>query len=314
MFKHILVPLDGSRLAEAAIPVAATLAGKLGATVTLIHVIEHNAPQEIHGEHHLGKPEEALDYLKRIARESFPKQTVVDTHVHTDEVASVSKSIVDHAGEFAPDLIVMCAHGSGGLRDILVGSIAQQVIGTGKTPVLLIQPQPGDNAPFDLRQVLAPLDGDPEHEHGLQVAAEMAAAFTAELTLLVVVPTLGTLSLERAATGRLLPGTMKALLNMSEQDSSEYLEKKIRSLTVPSLVCNATVRRGEPGLEIANYARSIHADLIVLGTHGKAGTEAFWSGSVAPKLPGLTNIPLLFVPVSQPSPTPGSGNQAAGTP
>ena len=59
MFKHLLVPLDGSPLAEAALPAAAYLAQKLGASVTLLHVIEQDAPQEIHGERHLTDPDEA---------------------------------------------------------------------------------------------------------------------------------------------------------------------------------------------------------------------------------------------------------------
>src|SRR5512133_3182860 len=131
MIKNILVPLDGSRLAEAAIPAASRLAEALGAAVTLIHVIEHNAPQEIHGERHLTNPEDALQYLFGLAQQGFPANVHVNQHVHTSEVEDVARSIVEHAGEFAPDLIVMCAHGRGGFRDILVGSIAQQVIAGG---------------------------------------------------------------------------------------------------------------------------------------------------------------------------------------
>ena len=61
MLKHLLVPLDGSRLAEAALPAASFVAGRLGARVTLLHVIERDAPQEIHGERQLSEPEEAAD-------------------------------------------------------------------------------------------------------------------------------------------------------------------------------------------------------------------------------------------------------------
>ena len=53
MFKHILIPLDGSRLAETVLPAGVYLAGVLGSTVTLLHVIERDAPQEVHGERHL---------------------------------------------------------------------------------------------------------------------------------------------------------------------------------------------------------------------------------------------------------------------
>ena len=68
MFKNILVPLDGSHLAEAALPAAASLAEKLNAPVTLLHIIEQNAPEAIHNERHLTKPEEAENYLQDLAQ------------------------------------------------------------------------------------------------------------------------------------------------------------------------------------------------------------------------------------------------------
>ena len=69
MFKNILVPLDGSSLAEVILPAARSLGGHLGARVTLLHVVEPSAPATIHGERHLGAAEEARDYLKKIARQ-----------------------------------------------------------------------------------------------------------------------------------------------------------------------------------------------------------------------------------------------------
>ena len=95
MFKHLLVPLDGSRLAEAALPAAAFLAARLGASVTLIHIIEHDAPQEVHGEHHLTSGDEACAYLEAAARhmqEHAPGVTLdVERHVHTAEMKDVAQ-------------------------------------------------------------------------------------------------------------------------------------------------------------------------------------------------------------------------------
>jgi len=64
--KHLLLPLDGSALAEAALPVAGYLAGVLNAKITLIHVIEKNAAAFIHGERHLTAHAEAEAYLEQI--------------------------------------------------------------------------------------------------------------------------------------------------------------------------------------------------------------------------------------------------------
>lgn len=63
MFKHILVPLDGSVMSEAALPVAALLAQRTGAALTLIHVVEKNAPSAVHNDRHLVTAEEATAYL-----------------------------------------------------------------------------------------------------------------------------------------------------------------------------------------------------------------------------------------------------------
>ena len=106
MFKHILVPLDGSRLAESALGMAASLAKKFGASLTLIHVIEKDAPSEIHSERHLVSPDEAAAYLDEVAHLSALSGVRVSTHVHTSQVSDVALSVTEHSAELAPDLIV----------------------------------------------------------------------------------------------------------------------------------------------------------------------------------------------------------------
>jgi nucleotide-binding universal stress UspA family protein len=300
MFKHLLVPLDGSRLAEAALPAAAYLAQKLRAAVTLIHIIERGSSGEIHGERHLTTPDEARAYLNEIAGRAFPPDLQVACHVHTVQTDDLARSIVDHVDELAPDLIVMCTHGSGGLRDLLYGSLAQQVVARGTTPVLLIRPDEVDaGAPFACRRLLVPLDGDPGHKQGLPAAVELARACAAGLALLFVVPTLGTLSGDRAAAGRLLPGATRALLELAHQDAAQYLARHVTALQAAGLNVTAECRRGEPAPTIVDAARATGADLIVLGTHGKAGMDAFWAGSIAPRISSRTRIPLLLVPVPE---------------
>ncbi len=302
MFKHILVPLDGSRLAEAALPVVAALATTLGASVTLIHVIERDAPSEVHSDRHLTDADEAAAYLAEVAGRALPTQVAVDTHVHTNEVRDVARSIVEHADELNPDLIVMCTHGRSGLRDVLLGSIAQQVISHGHTPVLLITPHDRGVGSFECRQVLVPLDGDPEHELGLPVAVKLAQALGAALHLLMVIPTLETLKGERAATGRMLPGAMRAMLDLNEQGGKDYLARQLAAIEATGLSLSGEVARGKVVANIVEAAARVHADLIVIGTHGKAGMDAFWSGSVTPRLSGRSDIPLLLVPLRNKEP------------
>jgi nucleotide-binding universal stress UspA family protein len=301
MFKHLLVPLDGSRLAETALPAAAYLARTLGAWVTLVHVIERDAPQEVHGERHLAEPDEACAYLEEVANRAFPAEVRVERHVHSSEVSDVARSIVEHVDELGrPDLIVMCTHGHGGLRTWLLGSIAQQVIAIGATPVLLIRPDGTGAAPaFTCRRLLVPLDGNPDHEQGLPVAVSLARACGAGLHLVMVVHTLRTLPGQQAAAARLLPAAASALLDISEDGAEEHLHGYVARLQTTGLPVTAEVCRGDPATNIVRTARRVSADVVVLGTHGKAGMDAFWSGSVAPQVVSRSHVPLLLVPVRE---------------
>lgn len=298
MFEHLLVPLDGSRLAEAALPAAATLSKTLDARVTLIHVIERRAPQEIHGEQHLSDPAEASAYLGEVAARAFSPGVHVEQHVHTAEVRDVARSIVEHADELGPDLVVMCTHGRGGLRTWLLGSIAQQVIALRATPVLLIQPDGAAATPdFACRRLLVPLDGNPDHEQGLGVATALARACAAALHLLMVVPTPGTLSGEHGTTARLLPTATSAWLDMSEENARAHLRQKAIGLQAVGLGTTTEVCRGDPASAIVRTAQRMEADLVVMGTRGKRGMDAFWSGSVAAQVSSRSRVPLLLMPV-----------------
>jgi nucleotide-binding universal stress UspA family protein len=274
--------------------------------VTLIHVIERDAPKEVHSQRHLSQADEAFQYLREMAARAFPATVTVETHVHTSEVEDVARSIVEHSSELQPDLIVMCSHGSGGLRDRLYGTIAQQIIAAVRdtshrnVPVFLVRPgKDAPDRPFQLKKLLVPLDGKPEHEQGLLVAAELAQACGAALHLAMVVPTQGALRGEHAASSRLLPGSTAAMLELAELGAQTYLQNLLPGLQARGLAVTGEVARGDPASSVAHIAESTAADLTVLGTHGRTGTDAFWAGSVASRISSKTSIPLLLVPVRE---------------
>jgi nucleotide-binding universal stress UspA family protein len=299
MFKHLLVPLDGSHLSETALPAAAYLAHVMNASVMLIHIIEHNAPKEVHSERHLTDPQEAEAYLEEIARRAFPPEIKVEMHVHSSEVSRIAPSIVEHAEEMHDDLVVMCTHGKGGVRDWIYGSIAQQVTGMKKTPVFLIRPNPNEESrDYQIRKILVPLDRIPEHEQGLPLAIDLAKACGADLHLVMVVPTFGTLDGERKAASRLMPAATAVALNMVELEAEDYLKAILVKLQESGITITTEVRRGDPAASVVDAAEEAGADLIILGTHGKAGMDAFWSGSVAPKISSRSSVPLLLVPIA----------------
>jgi nucleotide-binding universal stress UspA family protein len=298
MFRHLLVPLDGSPLAEPAMRGARHLAETLGAEVTLLHMIERNAPLTVHGQSHLAAADDAERYLNELVRRTLPSALAVHCHVHTDTINDVAASIIAHAEELHIDLIVLCTHGAGGMRHGLFGSVAQRVISLGSTPVLLIPTPPSeDHADVSCRRLLVPLDGDAEHEQGLSAVAQLGLAPGAHLLLLMVVPTWLDLKPAQRIASRLLPATTVELLDASRDPAQAYLDDKSAGMQGAGWKVLTRVVRGEPVSAIVAAARDFAADLIVLGTHGKTHLDAFWSGSVTPRLARKSRLPLLLVPV-----------------
>ncbi len=290
-------------MAEVSLAAAVYLAGTSGAAVTLFHVIERAAPRDIHGERHLTSLDEARDYLDEVAARVFPADISVERHVHVGGVNDVARSIVEHVGEPGPDLIVMCTHGRGGLRGLMFGRIAQQVVKLGTTPVLLVPPAATGASPaFSCNRMLVALDGNPGHEEGLKVAASLAKICGAGLCLLMAVHTVDTLSGERAATAKLLPGATHALLDLAGKDAKEYLRRHVAALQAAGIAATADVRRGDPVAAILDVSKRTMVDLIVLATHGKTGMDAFWSGSATPNVVSRSVVPLLLAPVRSKDP------------
>jgi nucleotide-binding universal stress UspA family protein len=300
-FRKLLVPLDGSRLAEAVLPAAHLFAERFGATVSLLHVMEQGAPETVHGEHHLDDAKEAEEYLNRVARECDCRESSVEIHVHPNLERDVVASIIGHAREFEADLIILATHGWGGMRDLLVGSIAQQVLRRGILPVLLIRPTAaGEPPPFEARRVMVPLDGKQSHDGVvLPVVERVAEVLGSSLHLLLVVPTLSTMPRNQAPVSILSPSATAAALDMEEDEGREYLARLAREMKGRKIDVSAEVRRGDAANSIVDAIQESNPDLIVMATHGRAGLDAFWSASVGSRVLAKIHQPLLMVRVPE---------------
>jgi nucleotide-binding universal stress UspA family protein len=302
MFSHLLVPLDGSHLAEAALPFACVIAEKFRSMVTLLHIIEEYPPDDIHGNTHLSAPEEAEKYLLHIKQTMLLKHPDFDQkkiliHVHGEKQENLARGIMDHSSELEPDLILFTHHGSAGLRDRTVGSIAQQVIGMGKKPTLLIHPNPANEKYKHFKHILLPIDIDPDHQASFDPIRTLGDKFKSNFILLSVVETYGTMSLEQSAAGRFLPGSTRALLDLEEERRLLQLEEIKRNRFGNLEMTQCEVLRGEPFKKIIQSSRRHAVDLIVLSSHGKAGWAAFWKGSVASRVITISNRPMMIFPV-----------------
>jgi nucleotide-binding universal stress UspA family protein len=294
--RHILVPLDGSALAESALPAAAAMAQAFGARVTLFHVLEEWAPARVHGQPHLTDADRAEAYLGAVAGRPPLAGREVEIHVHRPRTDNVAESLMAHADELQADLVVLSTHGRGGMRDLFFGNIALQALTRGRTPILLVKPTPaGAAGPFACRTILVPLDGTQEHEPSLSVAARVAGTVGAALHLVNVVPTAGTLSGHQAAAGTLMPLATRAMLALAEEEAASYVQQCKARLVDQGLRATCAVGRGDPLGVILEAAQGVQADLVVMATHAHGAMAGFWSGSLTPKLMQRLDRPILLV-------------------
>jgi nucleotide-binding universal stress UspA family protein len=302
MIRRLLVPLDGSRLAESVLPAAAGLARIFSAGVLLLHVVEKAGPRSVHGQRHLSGAAEAEGYLRGAAERFFPAGLVVETHVHEEAVTDPAAGIAEHEGEFAFDLVVMSVHGRGRAARLVAGGLAQDVLARGSRPVLLLHaedPRVGER--FPCRSVLLPVDPQEAHAASFDVSLEFARPLAAPVHLVLVVPTFSTLSPRGAASGRLLPRTADALLDLSAEQAGSILAERKRQAESHGLKVSTDVLRGDPARAIVKAAGLLDVDLVMLGTHGRSGMRAFWAGSVAHGVYSRSLLPLLLIPEVSPA-------------
>lgn len=296
MFSRFLVPLDGSHLAEAVLRLVEHLAVASDATVVLLHVLERGAPAAVHGDRHLTTATDAKTYLREVAERLLHQGIAAEYHAHEAPEGDVARSIAAHAEEERADLIVLCTHGRGRMRDRIFGSIAQQVLQRGTTPVLLVRPAGDGSAPaFAPRRVLVPLDGTAAAETALPTARELSHALNTTMHLVMVVATPETIRGDRVATAVLLPASTRAALDLEERAAAEYLEGLAETLRAPGRPVTTEVRRGEAARALADEAVEPGVGLVVVATHGRAGLQATWAGSVTARLLSRTRAPILLL-------------------
>jgi len=317
MFQHILVPLDGSSLAEQALPLAAHLAQVSGGTITLLHITN---PAVEYGPY-LAQPytymqdvvdtdlANAAHYLEGIARSEVLKDMRVQKEALSGEIA---RSILDFAHKHATDIVVMCSHGRTGFQRWALGSIAQKVARYSTKPVLIVKnghtTLPATNATPRPISVLVALDGSPLAETALLPAAQLCASLNT--------PNQGTLHLIRVV--ELIPSVRSeatATINeMNEQTVAQartYLqnvEQRLRGgdlamfhLSVTSSIATGydtadiLVREAEQGKCCDNGTEYEGCDIIALATHGRGGLQRWVMGSVAERVLSSTKLPLLII-------------------
>lgn len=296
MFQRILVPVDGSGLAERVLPVVEHLARAFGGTVTLLHIVERTAPATVHGERHLTGRAEAEHYLAELAGRLRREGIECVEHVHDLPHGDVAAGIAWHAAEAGADLIVLCTHGSGGMRGALWGTIAQQVLQHGSAPVLLVRAEAIEvPTVFAPRTILVSLDGTAASEAAIEPAARIARTLGAYLRLTLVVPTMETLRDQMRAAALVRPTGMRDILDRQERQAAVYLDEIAAPLRQDGVLVETEVSRGDAAEVLAKEAVEHGVGLVVAATRGRAGVQAIWTGSTVPRLLSRTRAPILLI-------------------
>jgi nucleotide-binding universal stress UspA family protein len=298
MTTNILVPLDGSRLAEQALPTAATLAQELEAGLVLLHAISFppdikdilahaNLETDVSVEQLEAKAE---DYLRQAAEQLTKKGLRVQRTVRHAEAA---EAIIDYAHGADVGQIVMATHGYSGISRWAYGSVTERVLHLSRVPLLLVRAPSQDNAapePPAFRRILTPLDGSDRAEQVLEPAALVARAFGAEMILFRV----SSVQISGSLTGRwYLP--IQDVLKTVRQESQTYLERVAAGLREQGLEVSTAMRVGRVANSIIDHARIKQVDLIAMCTHGRTGLARWTLGSVADRVLRASNVPIFLV-------------------
>lgn len=263
---RILVPLDGSAAAEAALPETERMALG-GAEVHLLHVVP-SLPLNV-GALSAGVMElhdQALSYLEGV-RGRFPPEMAGLDLIRTGESGD---AILQVALELNIDLIAMSTHARTGLAKGFLGGVAETVVRRSQLPVLLTRP--GIASPRTaLRRILVPLDGS-EGSFTIMTAVKRLALRTgAEVVLLHVT--------ERA----LAPVSQRggSVASGIPEDTERKLLAVAKRLEESGLIHWQAMGEGDAVEEILDHAKTLDADVIAMCTHARSGRDRAVFGSVA---------------------------------
>jgi nucleotide-binding universal stress UspA family protein len=285
MLSTILVPLDGSALAEQALPVAERVARAAQARVILTRVVPAYSGTETSVDASVALA--ARKNLDEIASRLRRAQITVEVALREGDAAT---QIVGTVEARCADLIIMSTHGRSGVGRWLYGSVADAVIRLAQVPVMLIPSEVSVQWPTARRpRVLVPLDESRLSEAVLGPAVELATGLDAEVVLVEVVawpPLVYSDPIE------LLPYDPEEQL----AEARGYLADVATRLrnSGASVRCLADVGRA-PAETIVRLARDEHADLIAMATHGRSGVARVVLGSTTTGTLQHAGVPLLIV-------------------
>jgi len=301
MLERILIPLDGSPVAERAIAQAARFLRRPGTEVILVRVVE---TQDMDPEGFGGLiPRlklEAAEYLAGVSGKLREAGWRVRASV---EEGRPLERILETAAREKATLVALASHGRTGLARWVMGSVAEKVVRACPVPVLVLRPigagSDGGTAATPeaapaFRKLLVPIDGGPGSLAAVESAAIVAKLCGSSIVLVHVESRLdfppGTYS------ARLVDVPRNPPAGPVPGDPGKRLDHLGCLLAFRGLSVTTLRVGGDAASRIVDLPAELGADVIVMATHGRKGLSRFILGSVAEKVLRQTTLPLLVIP------------------
>lgn len=289
---RLLVPLDGSPIAEQALLHAATFARYFEAELHLLRVVERNS-------HDSEMPFDNLDWEMRCSQCECYLQDLqrtlaaqsIEAKIHVNE-GNPPSEILEFSKKHQIDLILLSTHGAGGSDQFPKGSTVQKVVSNTRASVLLVHPhQAALPAPVRYRRILVMLDGSHRSDWALQLAAIIARATGAEMSLLQIVqPPIATPEVRASIEGKQL---IDRLVELNRLNAVAHLEE-LKSRLPGDLLVKTHVLVGPDILPLVQQvSEADKVDLLVLSAHGMSSGSYWLYGPVAESILAHASRPLL---------------------
>ncbi len=301
MFELILVPLDGSQLAECVLPHIVAVARCFNSEITLLRILEKNqasaSVQLFDSLNWQINKTKATLYLEKIRARLQESKTTVKAKVLEGLVA---EGIIEYAQNKGMKLITLSSHGRHGLTQLGISSITQKIILSVQTSVLIVRAQhygvlPGGLLePVSYRRILVPLDGSQRAEHVLPVITQLAHFHKSEVHLVQVI--------QAPEMARQMPPAREDI-DLSErvvarnlEEARRYLEQvKGRSYLEGLDVQTHLITSDNAAAALHKLVEQEHIDLVTLSAHGYSGNQQWPYGSMVNNFILYGTVPLLVV-------------------
>lgn len=293
MYKRVLLPLDGSELAEIVFSYATELAARLGLDLVLLHVVSPHERDLI--PLHRAYVERAAEALRRQSEELQKKAGI---QPKGEGVAARGELAVGHPGEeilnctlrHDIDLILLATHGRSGIRRWALGSVADKILRVSKMPVCLVRAGVREEIIHDKwprTTMLVPLDGSELAESVIPHVETLAKQWGPEevdVVLLRVCEPIVVPSDYPPTAGLTWEEHKEREITRPKTECEEYLAGVQKRLEGLGLRVRSVALQGKAADEITEYCRSNPVNLIVMSTHGRSGISRWAYGSVADRV------------------------------